>query len=285
MQQRPVCPLCVGVRVFRYVHGQLNANFNLRIFFGWQLFGLVQSLLVFFIPYGCYAHVSTRADGLMTDMWSFGTLIMTVICVVVNVGMQSDPFLSPSADFDALAQTNGRAHRLAFIRPPSFCGRQCWHSRRASGRSSTTSRSGRASSSGSSSSSSTQSWRCPAPNTHPRAHSLTQPGFPGWHRSRAARPPADNPNGRGSPVPFRSVTWRGAAWQPGAMGKLDSSDNMYAVFFALASGVTFWLTVIVTVRRIPRSRALNNARALDARAMSHGARDWSARSLRRARRY
>jgi hypothetical protein len=95
MPQRPVCPLCVGVRVFRYVHGQLNANFNLRIFFGWQLFGLIQSLVVFFIPYGCYAHVSTRADGLMTDMWSLGTLVMTVICVVVNVGMQS--FLQASS--------------------------------------------------------------------------------------------------------------------------------------------------------------------------------------------
>ena len=88
MQHRPVCPLCVGVRVFRYVHGQLNANFNLRIFFGWQLFGLIQSLVVFFIPYGCYAHVSTRSDGLITDMWSLGTVVMTVICVVVNVGVQ-----------------------------------------------------------------------------------------------------------------------------------------------------------------------------------------------------
>jgi hypothetical protein len=37
-------------------------------------------------------------------------------------------------------------------------------------------------------------------------------------------------------------------WQPGAMGKLDSSDNMYHVFFFLASGCVFWLTVIVTVR-------------------------------------
>ncbi len=69
-----------------YVQGQQNANFNLRIFFGWQLFGLVQSLVVFFIPYGCYAHVSTRPDGLLTDMWSLGTLVMTVICIVVNVG-------------------------------------------------------------------------------------------------------------------------------------------------------------------------------------------------------
>jgi phospholipid-transporting ATPase len=66
-----------------YMAGQGNKNFSFQVFFSWQIFGLLQSLVCFFVPYACY--VSVGQDGLVSGMWSLGTLMMTCVVIVVNL--------------------------------------------------------------------------------------------------------------------------------------------------------------------------------------------------------
>lgn len=67
-----------------YAKGQRNTAYNFRVFFSWLMSALWQSAVIFFVCYWGFGDKPT-ANGQLLGMWSFGTVVFSVVIVTVHI--------------------------------------------------------------------------------------------------------------------------------------------------------------------------------------------------------
>lgn len=70
---------------FRYIAGQKDQYFNLKIFISCAFHGLITSCILFFFSYLCLSSSTNTSGTPIADLQSFGFMVATILVLVVNL--------------------------------------------------------------------------------------------------------------------------------------------------------------------------------------------------------
>lgn len=70
---------------FRYTAGQRDEFFNRKIFAECAAHGLITSCIIFFFSYRCLSFAALPSGVPLTDVYSFGFMVATILVIVVNL--------------------------------------------------------------------------------------------------------------------------------------------------------------------------------------------------------
>ncbi|TDZ19402.1 putative phospholipid-transporting ATPase DNF3 [Colletotrichum orbiculare MAFF 240422] len=65
-----------------YTYGHRNRAFNVKLYIGWSLIGLFESLIVWWVPWAVYKQLPFDQD---TSLYAMGTVVFTVCVVFINI--------------------------------------------------------------------------------------------------------------------------------------------------------------------------------------------------------
>ena len=72
-----------------YYVGQRSAIFNMKGFAYWMFMGVMNSVIVFFVPYGIFQENVLNDNGDNNDMWSFSVASFTAVIFIVTLKLMA----------------------------------------------------------------------------------------------------------------------------------------------------------------------------------------------------